>query len=94
MNNNEFFKKVASRCNYADPSFIKTLYLSMIRYILEELSINGIVTLPEFGIFRVIDHKERRIRDVNTGELKMVESQKSIKFNANKNLKYYIKNRL
>lgn len=93
QNNIDFFNNLSSRCNYVDKEFITTFYKSFIRLILDELNINGEFVLPEFGSFRITKHKERRIRDVNTGELKTIPAIKTIKFEPNKKLKFYFRHK-
>lgn len=50
-----------------------------------KIKING------FGIFSRIDHAPRRIRNIHTGELEVVNVRPSVKFSPSKTLKGKIK---
>ncbi len=88
-----FFDKVSAKGNYLDPSVVTDVYYALIRLILEELRTKGSIEMPEFGKFRVHEHKARRSTNVNTGEVIMLDAINIVKFEPCKKLKYYIKNK-
>jgi len=70
---------------------VKKVYFAMVKVIIDELRNWGVVLLPELGRFTVIIYSNRKIRDVNTRELKQVGATKVLKFSPWYTIKDYIK---
>ncbi len=60
---------------------------SFIENVIEEVGKGGEVRIIPFGIFRVVERKERRGRNPKTGEEMKIPSKKVVKFIVGKRLK-------
>ena len=92
-NNEEFFNKISSNCNYIDPKLAKDVYYALIRTILSDLVKLGEINLPEFGKFRVGEYKSHKVLNKSTGLSMVVPDKKTIKFVPFYKLKQYIHNK-
>jgi nucleoid DNA-binding protein len=90
----EFFNKVSANCNYIDPVLAKDVYYAIIRTVLQELRAKEEINMPEFGTFRVTEHKSHKILNKSTGQQAIVPAKKTIKFSAFYKLKHYVHNKI
>jgi len=88
----EFFKQLSAENHYMDEKCVMEMYYSLLRLILKELKSNGSIELPDWGEFRVITYKPRKIRNIITRLQQIVPETKMIKFSSAKKLKLYVKN--
>lgn len=86
-----FFEKVAIEARTADLSLVRDVYYGLMRHTIKELVKGNEVTFPDFGKFYTIAHKERRIKDMQSREIKIVPAIHMAKFKASVHLKKYIK---
>jgi nucleoid DNA-binding protein len=70
---------------------VKRVYFAMIKVIVEELKNWGEILLPELGRFSIIIYSGRKIRDVNTREVKQTLPVRVLKFAPWYTIKDYIK---
>lgn len=75
-----------------DQETVKRVYFAMIKVIMDELKNWGEILLPELGRFSIIIYSGRKIRDVNTRELKQTTPIRVLKFAPWYIIKEYIKN--
>ena len=89
---NEFYEKLSKHNNYMDPASLQKVYYSLLKLILDEVRRGKEIELPDFGKFKILEQKERKIRNVNTGNIDIVKPTQIIKFYPSKKLKEHIKN--
>jgi len=87
------FQKLSEENEYADPEIMKSFYYAFLRMLLKELRAKGKIKLPDFGELRIVEHKARRSRNVNTNEMIMLPPMKTVKFSPGKQLKFYFRNK-
>lgn len=88
----QFITKVTPFVNYLEPTVIEQVYKGILRTIVNELRTKGAITLPDFGSYRVIKHKERKMRNPQTGEMISVPAKNTVKFTPGKDLQFYFYN--
>ena len=87
-----FFDDLSAKLNYLDPGTVRDVYYALIRLILLDLRTKGVVKLPDFGSFKTVEFKPRRILNVNTKKHETVASFLALKFEACMRLREYVKN--
>ena len=84
-------RKISERCNYIDPELAEAFYTGFLKVIVEGLRTDGEITLPGWGKFRIVEHKGRRLKNVNTGLMDQIPPVKTVKFEPCTRLKNYAK---
>ena len=88
----KFFEAVSKEANYMDQANLKPVYYSILRAILAQLKEKGAVVAPDWGEFRLIDHKARKSRDPNNpGGFIFLPPITTVKFSPCGRLKNYAK---
>lgn len=70
---------------------VKRVYFAIIKVLVEELKNWGEILMPELGRFSIIIYSGRKIRDVNTREIKQTSPVRVLKFAPWYTIKNYIK---
>ena len=87
----EFFTKISQRANYLNEDVVREVYYEMVRVMVHKMKQDGVVSMPDFGDFSLILHKERASRNVNTGNIDHLPSYYTVKFSVSKKLKEYFR---
>ena len=74
-----------------DVEVVKRVYFAIIKVITEGLRDWGEILLPELGRFSIIIYSGRKIRDVNTREVKQTLPVRVLKFAPWYTIKDYVK---
>ncbi len=89
--NKTFFKDVSARASYVDPSSIEKIYYAIVKTILVEIDKNGVIYLPDFGKFHLIDVADKVVPGINGGPLQCWPGRKILRFKAGKKLQSYLR---
>lgn len=89
---NDFARKVSERCNYLDPATIMAVHQGLLLYMLKELRDVGKVTIPDWGTFKITEHKERNVSLIRSKEVVRIPTIRTVKFEPCAKLKYYFRN--
>nr|MCK4930023.1 HU family DNA-binding protein [Nanoarchaeota archaeon] len=86
-----FWEEFEKRNNFKDKETLKSVYLALMRLILDQLREEGKIELPNWGEFYVVERKARKIKNVNTGYHEVIPAMDTIKFTPCDKLKSYIR---
>ena len=89
MSNQEFFAKIAEKCNYISEELVKDVYYELVRLTSNELRHNGAIRYPDLGDFYIKYRKEKVVRNVSDGKLIKMPPQKVVKFTASHKIQKY-----
>ena len=89
MKDNEFFARIAEKCNYMSEDLVREVYYEMIRLTSSELRHNGAIRYPSLGDFYIRYQKEKMMIHQGTGEKMKVSPRKIIKFLPDYKIKKY-----
>jgi len=87
----DFWEEFEKRNNFKDKETLKSVYLALMRLILDQLREEGKIYLPNWGEFSVVHKKAKRIRNINTGKDDIVKAMNLVKFKPCDQLKNYVR---
>lgn len=85
----EFYKLIAVNSGITDLQTVKDVFYGMIKTISRELKNKQVVKLPDWGEFKLIIHKSRKMMDVNNRTIITIPAKPSIKFVPDYKVKAY-----
>ena len=89
---NALFSKIAIEGGISSLEEVQKIYYGMVRVIGRELKKHGIVVLPDWGRFKILEQKERRYGHIVTKEVKTAPAFKIVKYVPDQKLKEFVKN--
>lgn len=88
----EFFKKISSMANYADPELSERVYYAMIKVCTQELRATGAINLPDLMLIRKELSKPRKMCMVGTGIMRVLKPYYKLTCIIDQKLKSYFSN--
>ena len=85
-------KKMSKRLNYLREEVVLDYYYEFLKMILADLRDNDEFELPDFGTFKVLKTKSRKMRNINSGNYIILPESRIVKFYPHRKLKEYFKN--
>ncbi len=82
MTDEEFFQRLAIESNFSDVEVGKAAYLGLLRILKKELVEQGMVFMPLWGVFDVIERGPRRTIDYHTRRPIVIPAHKAVKWKA------------
>lgn len=89
--NKVFFENLAIEAGTNDVEIVKKIYYGLIRKTIRDLGNGKNLVYPDFGEFYVKEQKARRIGNVNTGNISIIDPIAIPKFKPDYKLKEYVK---
>jgi len=86
MQKSELIKQLAEKTGISQKK-VNEVVKALTEAIKENVKKGERIALPDFGVFKSVERKERKIRHVQTGQMVNVPARKAIKFVPSKKLK-------
>jgi len=88
----EFFNNIAIKMGTTDLEMAKNAYSGVVKAIMQGIREREICEAPDFGVFKIVRHKARKISDVNTKQDKYLPEMNTFRFSPDRKLRKYIHN--
>lgn len=87
IDNSNFFNTLSIECGITDIKTVKQFYYALLRTMYKTLRDRRIVSMPDWGIYRIKPHAARKIHDINTGGTIDVKETNTLRFEVDYKMK-------